>query len=59
MIYVLITVGAFISIITTAILKSITDDKTHHNLKRAIVILISLSVFVAVCIVVLSQKTYE
>ncbi len=59
MIYVLITVGAFISIITAAILKPITDDKKYHNLKRAIVILISLSIYVAICIVILHQKTFE
>ncbi|MDP4239216.1 MAG: hypothetical protein Q8904_07085 [Bacteroidota bacterium] len=59
MIYVLITIGAFISIITTAILKSITNDKKHHNLKRAIVLIISLSVFVATCIIILNQKTFE
>jgi len=58
MIYVIITIGAFISIITAAFLKPITDDRKHHNLKRAIVILISLSIFVAISLILIHQKTY-
>ncbi len=57
MIYVLITIGGFISIITTAILKTITADKKRKNLKRALVVVISLVVYILICIVLLQQKS--
>jgi len=59
MIYVLITIGAFISIITTAIFKSITKKNKYQNLMRAIVVIISLTIYVACCIFILNQKTFE
>ena len=59
MIYVLITIGAFISIITTAIFKSITKSNKHQNLFRALVVVISLTLYVACCIFILNQKTFE
>jgi predicted PurR-regulated permease PerM len=59
MIYVLITVGAFISIITTWIFKSITKKTKHQNLKRAIVIIISFIIFAFLCVFLLGQKGYQ
>jgi len=59
MIYVLITIGAFISIITTAIFKSITKKQKYQNILRAIVVIISLTMYVACCIFILNQKTFE
>ena len=59
MIYLLITIGAFISIITTAIFKSITKKQKYQNLIRALVIIISLAVYVFCCIFILNQKTFE
>lgn len=59
MIYVLITVGAFMSIITTAIFKSITKETKHQNLKRTVVVALSFLIFVLICIYVLNQKLYQ
>lgn len=59
MIYVLITVGAFMSIITTAIFKSISKETKHRNLKRAAIIALSFLIFVLICIYVLNQKLYQ
>jgi len=36
MIYVLITIGAFISIITTAVFNSITKEQKYQNILRAL-----------------------
>ena len=57
MVYVLITIGGFISIITTAILKTITAETKQKNLKRAIVILASILVYVLICMFIIQQKT--
>jgi hypothetical protein len=59
MIYVLITLGAFISIITTAIFKSITNKSKYQNLKRALVIIISFIIFVGLCVFLLKEKGYQ
>ena len=59
MIYVLITLGAFISIITTWIFKSITKNAKHQNFKRAIVVILSFVFFVFLCIFLLNQKSYQ
>lgn len=59
MIYVLITIGAFISIITTAIFKSITKKTKYQNLLRAIVVIISLVLFIFISIFILNQKAYQ
>ncbi len=57
MVYVLITIGGFISIITTAILKSIHADTKHKNMKRAIIVVTSILVYVLVCVFIIQQKT--
>ena len=57
MVYVLITIGGFISIITTAILKSIQADTKHKYWKRAIIVLTSILVYVIVCVFIIQQKT--
>ena len=57
MIYVLITIGGFISIITTAILKSITAETKNKNIKRAIIVLTSIIIFALICIFIIQQKT--
>lgn len=59
MIYLLITIGAFISIITTAIFKSITKKQKYQNWYRALVVIISLALYVFCCIFILNQKTFE
>jgi uncharacterized BrkB/YihY/UPF0761 family membrane protein len=59
MIYLLITIGAFFSIVTTAIFKSITKKTKYQNFYRAIVVIISLALYVFCCIFILNQKTFE
>jgi len=59
MIYLLITIGAFFSIITTAIFKSITKKQKYQKFFRAIVVIISLVLYIFCCIFILSQKTFE
>ena len=59
MIYVLITIGAFISIITTAVFKSITKVQKHQKIFRALVVITSFTLYVACCIFILNQKAYE
>ena len=59
MIYVLITIGAFISIITTAVFKSITKKQKYQKIFRALVVIISFTIFVACCMFILNQKTFE
>ncbi len=56
MVYILITLGGFISIITTAILRTITADKKYKNLKRALIIFVSVLSYVLICIFILQQK---
>lgn len=56
MVYILITIGAFFSIITTAILKSVTKESKHKTLKRIFVIIVSLSVYVVCCLLLLDNK---
>lgn len=59
MIYLLVAVGAFVSIITTAIFNSIGKTQEHYRLKRAIVVLASFIVFILVCVFLLGQKGYQ
>jgi len=54
---VLIAIGAFFAIITTAVLKSITDESKNKNLKRTLVVIISLIVYIICCLIILQQKT--
>jgi hypothetical protein len=57
MVYVLITIGGFISIITTAILKTVTAEKKNKNLKRAFIVFTSIVIYILICIFILQQKT--
>jgi len=59
MIYVLITVGAFISIITTAIFKSIKNNSKYKNLKKAAIVIVSFLIFVFFCFFLLNQSGYQ
>jgi len=59
MVYVLITIGVFFSIITTAILKSITKDSKFKIMKRALVVFISVAVYVVCCVILLQQKNLD
>lgn len=59
MIYLLITIGAFISIVTTAIFKSITKKTKYQVWYRALVVIVSLALYVFCCIFILNQKTFE
>jgi RsiW-degrading membrane proteinase PrsW (M82 family) len=59
MIYLLVAIGAIFSIITTAFLKSITSKTKNKEIKRAIIVIISLIAFVFVCIFILEQKSYQ
>jgi hypothetical protein len=56
MIYALITIGAFIAIITTSILKSVTNESKYKVLKRLLIVVISLAIYVGICLFVLSQN---
>jgi hypothetical protein len=53
---VLIALGAFLSIVTAAIFKSIKKDSKLKNLKRTLVILISLVLYIVFCFFILQQK---
>ena len=57
MVYILITIGGFISIITTSILKSIHSDAKNKNMKRALVVIISVLVYSLICLFIIQQKT--
>jgi len=59
MTYLLITIAGFISIITAAIFKSISENSKHLAFKRALVVIISLVLYVVSCVFLLQQKPYE
>jgi len=59
MVYVLITVGAFISIITTSIFKSVKDSSKYRKTKKAAIVIISFLVFITFCFFLLNQKGYQ
>ncbi len=59
MIYLLVAVGAFTSIITTAIFNSIRRNQEHYKLKRTVVVLVSFVVFILVCLFLLNHKGYQ
>ena len=59
MTYLLITIAGFFSIVTTAIFKSVSNDSKYHILKKALVIIISIMVYIGICIFLLQQKAFE
>jgi multidrug transporter EmrE-like cation transporter len=59
MTYLLITIAGFFSIVTTAIFKSISDNSKYLTLKKALVIVISILVYIVICVFLLQQKTFE
>jgi len=59
MISVLITIGAFLAIVTTFILKSINNDSKSKNIKRAIIIVVSLAIYVICCLLLLQYKVFS
>jgi multidrug transporter EmrE-like cation transporter len=59
MTYLLITIAGFFSIVTTAIFKSISDNSNHLTLKKALVIVISILIYIVICVFLLQQKTFE
>jgi hypothetical protein len=59
MIYILITIAGFISIISTAIFKSIAKDSKYKILYRVLVIVISAIVYFALCAYLVNQKVVE
>lgn len=59
MIYTLVAIGAFMSVITAAILNSISRFNKYKTLKRVITVLVSLILFIIITIFLLQQKTYE
>lgn len=59
MISVLITIGAFMAIVTTFILKSIKSNKKSTRVKKAIIILIAVAVYVCCCLLLLQNKVFE
>jgi len=59
MTYLLITIAGFFSIVTTAIFKSISDNSKHLTLKKACVIVVSILVYILVCVFLLQQKAFE
>lgn len=59
MIYTLVAIGAFMSVITASIFNSISKNKKYKHLKRVVTILISLILFIIIAYFLLQQKTYE
>ena len=59
MTYLLITIAGFFSIVTTAVFKSISDNSKHLMFKKALVIVISILVYIVICVFLLQQKTFE
>jgi hypothetical protein len=57
MIYILIAIAGLMTIVTTAIFQSITKKKKHYQLKRAILITVSLIIFVAVTYYLMQQPS--
>ena len=59
MTYLLITIAGFFSIVTTAIFKSISDNSKYLTLKKALVIVISILIYIVICVFLLQQKTFQ
>jgi len=58
MIPVLVTIAAFFSIITTAIFKSIKQESKFRILKRSIIVVFSIIIYIVCCMFILQQKVY-
>jgi len=58
MIPVLVTIAAFFSIITTAIFKSIKQESKFRILKRSIIVVFSIVIYIICCMFILQQKVY-
>jgi len=59
MTYILLTIAGFISIVATAIFKSITKKSKHQTLNRVLVVIVSLVIYIIWCVVLLQQKAIE
>jgi multidrug transporter EmrE-like cation transporter len=59
MTYLLITIAGLFSIVTTAIFKSISDNSKYLTLKKALVIVISILIYIVICVFLLQQKAFE
>jgi hypothetical protein len=59
MTYLLITIAGFFSIVTTAIFKSISNNSKYLTLKKALVIVISILLYIVICVFLLQQKAFE
>jgi multidrug transporter EmrE-like cation transporter len=59
MTYLLITIAGFFSIVTTAIFKSISDNSKYLTFKKALVIIISILIYIVICVFLLQQKPFE
>jgi multidrug transporter EmrE-like cation transporter len=59
MTYLLITIAGLFSIVTTAVFKSISDNSKHLTFKKALVIVVSILVYIVICVFLLQQKAFE
>jgi uncharacterized membrane protein YjfL (UPF0719 family) len=58
MIYILIAIAALMTIVTTAMFQSITKKKKHYRIKRALLIAISFSIYVALTFYLIQQPVH-
>lgn len=58
MIYLLFAIAAVMSVVTAAIINSMDPAAKYSNLKKSIVILVSILIYIGVAVYLLSQKVY-
>jgi len=59
MIYLLFAIAGVMSIITAAVINSISSQPKSSNLKKIIVVGVSLLIYIAIAIYLLSQNGYN
>ena len=59
MIYLLFAIAGIMSIITAAIINGIGTGQKNSNIKKLIVILISILIYIVLAIFLLNQKGYN
>lgn len=59
MIYLLFAIAGVMSIITAAIINSMSAQPQNNNLKKIIVVVVSLLIYIAVAVYLLSQNGYN
>jgi phage-related holin len=58
MIYILIAIAGLMTIVTTAIFQSISKKQKYYRLKRALLIAISLIIFIVITYNLIQQPTF-